>query len=275
MRLLARPALLAALALVVGLVVPLAATPATADHTPLPSRVTLMGDLMSRARLPRRLGRGLRRDRPAAGRRRHRRSPGSSQVPAGQLRVQGAAQRHLGRELRRLGRHLRPRRQHPAAPASTRRGCGSATTTRPTEVGRGSGRRPRRRWAPADQALADDQPAQGPHRRALLLRDGRPVRERRRPANDKGGLDRRPAGHRASTRPSKGFYHGGDLKGLHRPARLHRGSRHHRDLADAVVQEQAGAGRRPAPSRPATTATGSPTSPRSTRTSAPTPTSRR
>ena len=47
MRVSPRPALLAALALVVGLVVPLAAAPATADHTAVPSRVTLMGSLMS------------------------------------------------------------------------------------------------------------------------------------------------------------------------------------------------------------------------------------
>ncbi len=45
-------------------------------------------------------------------------------------------------------------------------------------------------------------------------------------------------------------------------------------LDDALVQEQAGAGHARQPSRPATTATGSPTSPRSTRTWAPTPTSR-
>ena len=56
-----------------------------------------------------------------------------------------------------------------------------------------------------------------------------------------------------------------------RPARLHRGPRHHGDLADPVVQEQACAGRCRRRRAPATTATGSPTSPRSTRTSAPTP----
>ena len=58
-------------------------------------------------------------------------------------------------------------------------------------------------------------------------------------------------------------------------ARLHRGPRHDRDLADAGVQEPAGAGSRARTSAPATTATGSPTSPRSTPTSAPTTSSQR
>ena len=41
----------------------------------------------------------------------------------------------------------------------------------------------------------------------------------------------------------KGWYHGGDLKGLHGEARLHQGPRHDRDLADAELQEQGGADR--------------------------------
>ena len=54
-------------------------------------------------------------------------------------------------------------------------------------------------------------------------------------------------------------------------ARLHQGPGHDRDLADAELQEQAGPGPRARRTRrPATTATGSPTSPRSTRTWAPT-----
>ena len=42
-----RPALLAVLAVLAALVVPLSAGPADANHTPTPSRVTLMGSLMS------------------------------------------------------------------------------------------------------------------------------------------------------------------------------------------------------------------------------------
>ena len=61
-------------------------------------------------------------------------------------------------------------------------------------------------------------------RRALLLRDGRPLRQRR-PANDSGGLtgDRLATGFDPT---SKGFYHGGDLKGLIVEARLHPGPGH-------------------------------------------------
>ena len=70
---------------------------------------------------------------------------------------------------------------------------------RSTGRGEGAGRR-------ALAALAGD-------RRELLLRDGRPVRERRH-----GQRPRRPrratGWSTGSTRPRKGFYNGGDLKGL-------------------------------------------------------------
>ena len=93
-----------------------------------------------------------------------------------------------------------------------------------------------------------DQPAQGPHARAVLLRDGRPVRQRRHRQRHRRP-HRRPARRPGTTRRDKGFYHGGDLAGLHRAARLHRGPRHHGDLDDAVVQEQAGAGHARRPSQ--------------------------
>ena len=47
-----RPALLAVLAVLAALVVPLSAGPADANHTPTPSRVTLMGSLMSELGCP-------------------------------------------------------------------------------------------------------------------------------------------------------------------------------------------------------------------------------
>ena len=89
-------------------------------------------------------------------------------------------------------------------------------------------------------------------------------------ANDRGGLtgDRLATGYDPA---DKGFYHGGDLQGGDRQARLHQGPRDHLDLVDAVVQEPSGAGHAGRTPAPATTATGSPTSPRSTRTWAPTP----
>ena len=90
-------------------------------------------------------------------------------------------------------------------------------------------------------------------------------------ANDRGGLtgDRLVTGFDPT---DKGFYHGGDLKGLIDKLDYIKG------LGTTAIWltpsfknkpvQGTGDGRR----RPATTATGSPTSPRSTRTSAPTPT---
>ena len=89
-------------------------------------------------------------------------------------------------------------------------------------------------------------------------------------ANDHGGIPGGKPQVSGFDPTASGYYHGGDLKGLLRPDRLHPGPRHRLDLAHAELQEQGGAARgRPAP---ATTATGSRTSPRSTRTWARTPT---
>ena len=89
-------------------------------------------------------------------------------------------------------------------------------------------------------------------------------------ANDTGGLGSDPlvSGFDPT---KKGFYNGGDLKGL----------RSELDYIQGLGTDRSGSPRssrtRPVqgtdgPSAPATTATGSPTSPTSTRTSAPTPT---
>ena len=92
------------------------------------------------------------------------------------------------------------------------------------------------------------------------------------PTNDRGGHRRRPAG--ARLRPDRqGLLPRRRHRRAEREARLHRRARHHRDLADAELQEPPGPGLGDRRHRPATTATGSPTSPRSTRTSAPTPSS--
>ena len=59
------------------------------------------------------------------------------------------------------------------------------------------------------------EPARPAHRRELLLRHGRPLRERPRRATTTAACRRRPGRVvAASTRPRKGCYHGGDLKGL-------------------------------------------------------------
>ena len=179
-----------------------------------------------------------RRDRGMEGRPRRHVGP---QLPGEQRAVRAGGRRSLDVHVRR---HVAPGRRRAGRPAG---GC---------DRGR----------SPVGRHLA----ARRPHPRAVLLRDGRPLRERRpdeRHRRDPG----RPVGQRL--RP--------DRQGLlprrrHRragvAARLHRGSRHDRDLADAGVQEPSRAGLRHATSAPATTATGSPTSPRSIRTSAPTTT---
>ena len=92
-------------------------------------------------------------------------------------------------------------------------------------------------------------------------------------SNDTGGLtgDRLATGFDPT---DKGFYNGGDIAGLRCRLDYIEGLGTTRDLADAELQEQAGAGRRAPTRAPATTGTGSPTSRRSTRTSAPTPSSK-
>ena len=67
---------------------------------------------------------------------------------------------------------------------------------------------------PARQARRPPQPAPAGHRRELLLRHGGPLRERR-PANDHGGLEPGKVEGKSGFDPTgKGWYHGGDLKGL-------------------------------------------------------------
>ena len=88
-------------------------------------------------------------------------------------------------------------------------------------------------------------------------------------SNDKGGL----TGSRLATGydpTDKGFYQGGDLKGLTERLDYIKGLGTTAIWMAPDLQEPARAGRRGATPPPATTGTGSPTSPRSTRTSAPT-----
>ena len=265
-----RPALLAAIALVVGLVIPLAATRATADHTPLPSRVTLMGDLMSELGCPGDWDESCdKTDLPRVG--------DSTvfarvfQVPAGsyqfKVRLNGSWNENYGDSAGTYG--LGGNIPLPLGHAARLRFSYDHATHRVVV------------------APADDPAPVGPGDAALAATSLRKDLTRERfyfvmadrfangtTANDKGGL----TGDRLSTGfdpTSKALLPRRRPQGDHRPARLHRGPRHHCDLDDAVVQEQAGAGFAGHGESPATTATGSPTSPRSTRTWAPTPSSRR
>ena len=237
---------------------------AAADRT-----FALVGSLQSELGCPDDWQPELRRDRPRADghgrrlRRRVRRCPAGSYEY--KVAVNDAWDETYGPERRR--------RQHPAHRRRARRRSASSSTTRPHRVGvevvslRGglhaptttrSSPRPSARPGSDEQfyfvmtdrfANGDAVERHGGHRR-------RPPRARVRP--DRQGLLQRRR-HRGSAREP----------------RLHRGSRHDRDLADAELQEPAGAGHRRRTPAPATTATGSPTSRRSTRTSAPTPSSRR
>ena len=254
------------------------AAPAAADHTPLPTRVTLMGSLMSELGCDSDWSESCTKTDLLA-------VPGSPglfaktfTVPAGdpaeptdyvyKVRLNGSWSENYGDATFGL-----PDGNIPLAieETTTLRFTYDHATHR-VRVGPARPAGGPDRCRPGDGAR---QPAQGPHPRALLLRDGRPLRQRRAPRNDTAAITGDPARAPGSTRPAKGFYHGGDLKGLHQEARLHRGPRHHRDLDDAVASRTSRSRAQPARSRPATTATGSPTSPRSTRTSAPTPSSRR
>ena len=93
-------------------------------------------------------------------------------------------------------------------------------------------------------------------------------------SNDKGGL----TGARLDTGydpTDKGFYQGGDLKGLTERLDYIKGLGTTAIWLAPIFKNQPVQGDRGRTPRPATTATGSPTSPRSTRTSAPTRTWRR
>ena len=79
-------------------------------------------------------------------------------------------------------------------------------------------------------------------RGAVLLRDDRPVRQRR-PVERHGGDRRRPSG--ARLRPHRqGLLQRRRHRGSPREPRLHQGSRHDGHLADPELQEPAGAGHR-------------------------------
>ena len=72
---------------------------------------------------------------------------------------------------------------------------------------------PRPRHATDRRAGGAAEPARTAHRRELLLRDGRPLRERR--PRRTTSADCPPTGSQSGFDPDhKGFYHGGDLKGL-------------------------------------------------------------
>ena len=117
-------------------------------------------------------------------------------------------------------------------------------------------------------AVGAPQPAPGRHGPELLLRHGRPVRERRH-----GERQRRPAARQGRRpvrlRPDRqGLLPRRRPEGPHEQDRLHQGPRH--DRASGSRRASRTRPSSPRTTRPATTATGSPTSPRSTRTWAPT-----
>ena len=237
--------------------------PAAADHTDAPTSVTLVGTLQSELGCAGRLVAGLRRHPPDP--RARRDLVGDVPGPGRQPRAEGRDRRRLGRVVRRRGRRqpaagagrAGPDRLH-LRPGTHRVGVGPADLGG-TEV------------TAEDRALAGDSPAGAAHPRALLLRDGRPVRQRR--SDQRPGRDRRgPTG--ARLRPDRqGLLPRRGHRRAEQEARLHRRARHHRDLAHAELPEPPGPGLRRRGLGAATTATGSPTSPGSTRTSAPTPSS--
>ncbi len=152
------------------------------------------------------------------------------------LRVQGRPQRHLGRRLRR--RRGAEGRQHPAEPRRTGPPRVQLRRRHPPDhrpSGNAARRHDARRPPPGHDSLRE--PA---HRGALLLRDGRPVRQRR-PVQRPRRPHRLTAGHRV--RPDRQrLLPRRRPEGPDRQARLHQEPRHDRDLADAGVQEPAGAG---------------------------------
>ena len=160
-------------------------------------------------------------------------------VPAGDVGVQGRAQRLLGRELR-AGRHQgRPTaRSCSPAPAELRvvyDDTTHKTTLTPTDLGGD-------RVTAADRRLATDSLRNGLTReRFYFVMADRFANGST--ANDRGGLtgDRLATGYDPT---DKGFYHGGDLKGVTDKLDYIKGLGTTVDLADAVVQEPPGAGQR-------------------------------
>ena len=177
--------------LVSGSALAVVPSPAVADHTVVPDRVTLVGTLQSELGCAERLGPGLRGDPPRAGARDDvvrdgRRGAGR------QLRVQGRARRLLGRsptapsggaaDIPLVLRHdatltLLLRRRH----APGRRRAGRPPPTEVTDADRGAGRR-RRCATPLTRErfyfVMADRFANGD------------------PTNDTGGLTGGPAGDR-------------------------------------------------------------------------------
>ncbi len=179
-------------------------------------------------------------------------SSASFTLPGGQLRVQDRHQRRRGtrttvraeRSTAATSRSFwRPRPRSPSR-STTPRAWSSMTPDR------AAARAPGRRRRPGPR-----QPARRPQPRAVLLRDGGPLRELgpgqrhrrlRHPARHTGR--RRAADHRF--RPDRqGLLPRRGHQRHHREARLPQGSRDHRGVDDAVVQEQAGAGRGCGPQR--------------------------
>ena len=191
-----------------------------------------------RDRLPGRLGAHLHRRGPHPGRGPPRALRHDRDAAAGQLRVQGRRRPLVGHGVRLRGLRRRGSAEHPAGPGrehtpARRPGPGD----RPHDpdacgpAGRGRARRGARR-------------ARAPARRrsAVLLRHDGPVRQRR-PDQRPRRPDRRPAHH--GLRPhGQGLLPGRRHRGPARPARLRRGPRHDRDLADTVLHEQVRPGRR-------------------------------
>ena len=249
-----------------------AATPAAADHTDLPSRVTLMGSLMSEL--------GCATDwsetcsltdllpvpgSPTCSPRRSPSLPGDPAEPFDyvyKVRLNGSWNENYGDATFGL-----PDGNIPLAIDRTtelRFTYDHAThqvTVGPAQAGgRADGRRPGARRG---------QPARGPHHARTSTSSWPTGSRTATTANDTASSTGTRLDHGYDP-TDQAFYHGGDLQGLIEQPGLHRGPRHDGDLDDAVVQEQARAGRAGHRVAPATTATGSPTSRRSTRTSAPT-----
>ncbi len=178
--------------------------------------------------------------RPVLARAPGRRELGARRRGAGRvLRAQGHHRRLLGRELRRR-RHGR-RGQHPARPAAARaapvrlrrRHPPDRRRSRRAAVTAPDGRRP-----PAGHDVA----ARTAHPRELLLRDGRPVRQRR-PGQRRRRARGRPDDHRARPDPQGLLPRRRHPRPLG-PAGLHRRPRHHRHLAHPQLQEPSRPGHR-------------------------------
>ena len=175
--------------LVVSLLV-LVALPgaARADHTPLPTQVTLVGSLQSELGCPGDWQPECLDDRAVARRRVARRLPRHVRGAGRRFRVQGRPQRLVGRELR--GGRRAGRRQHPA----DRAGRADHVHVRPRDApdhrqpAPGPGRRAGRPLAPAGTARLAA--GAGGHLPALLRAGRRDDRGGRR--DRRGGGDVRP-----------------------------------------------------------------------------------